>query len=132
MNKVVVLGSINVDMVMETQKLPRIGETILGNAIDYFMGGKGANQAVAVSRIGAKVELFGKVGDDTFGEKALRHLENEKINTAHISVEENIFTGVASIFRINGDNSIVVLPGANMLFEDISTLADCLQKEDIF
>lgn len=132
MSKVIVLGSINVDMVMETERFPQMGETILGNSIDYFMGGKGANQAVAASRVGAESILYGKVGDDTFGQKALSHLKAEKINMAFVSIEKNIFTGVASIFRINSDNSIVVLPGANMLLDQVDDLSGQINKEDIF
>lgn len=132
MKKVFVLGSINIDLVMETERLPRIGETILGQSFDYYMGGKGANQAVACSRMDCEVTLSGCVGDDTFGEKAIDHLRKENVNTDFIKIERNIFTGMASIFRIKTDNSIVVLPGANMLLENIEILSDLIEKEDIF
>lgn len=132
MKKVIVLGSINIDLVMETERLPRIGETILGQSFDYYMGGKGANQAVACSRMDCEVILSGCVGDDTFGEKAIDHLQKENVNTNFIKIERNIFTGMASIFRIKTDNSIVVLPGANMLLENIDILSDLIKKEDVF
>ena len=132
MKKVIVLGSINIDLVMETERLPRIGETILGQSIDYYMGGKGANQAVACSRMGCEVILYGSVGNDTFGEKAINHLKNENINIDYIKKEKNIFTGTASIFRIKTDNSIVVLPGANMLLEETKGLTELIEREDVF
>lgn len=121
MKKVIVLGSINMDMVMETNRLPKIGETLLGETIDYYVGGKGANQAVAASRVGAEVSLIGKIGDDTFGSKVYKHLENEHIDVSAVISEKNIFTGVASIFKLKEDNAIVVLPGANMLLTNIDS-----------
>ncbi|WP_207695346.1 ribokinase [Enterococcus sp. DIV0212c] len=120
MKKVIVLGSINMDMVMETDRLPKVGETLLGESIDYYVGGKGANQAVAAARVGANVSLIGKIGDDTFGSKVYKHLEREKVDVTAVTSEKNIFTGVASIFKLKEDNAIVVLPGANMLLSDIA------------
>ncbi|MGX7203403.1 ribokinase [Enterococcus plantarum] len=132
MNKVIVLGSINMDMVMETDRLPKVGETLLGQSIDYYVGGKGANQAVAAARVGAKVSLIGKIGDDTFGSKVYKHLEQEKIDVSGVTSEKNIFTGVASIFKLKEDNAIVVLPGANMLLQDIETyLTENIKSDDI-
>lgn len=132
MNKVIVLGSINMDMVMETDRLPKVGETLLGQSIDYYVGGKGANQAVAAARVGAKVSLIGKIGDDTFGSKVYKHLEQEKIDVSGVTSEKNIFTGVASIFKLKEDNAIVVLPGANMLLQDIETnLTENVKSDDI-
>ena len=132
MNKVIVLGSINMDMVMETDRLPKIGETLLGESIDYYVGGKGANQAVAAARIGSNVSLVGKIGEDTFGSKVYKHLEKEKIDVSAVTFEKNIFTGVASIFKLKEDNAIVVLPGANMLLNDIDDeLNKKIQAEDV-
>ncbi|MGM0219834.1 ribokinase [Enterococcus sp. AZ126] len=132
MNKVIVLGSINMDMVMETDRLPKIGETLLGESIDYYVGGKGANQAVAAARIGSNVCLVGKIGEDTFGSKVYKHLEKEKIDVSAVTFEKNIFTGVASIFKLKEDNAIVVLPGANMLLNDIDDeLNKKIQAEDV-
>lgn len=133
MNKVIVLGSINMDMVMETDRLPKVGETLLGETIDYYVGGKGANQAVAAARVGADVSLIGKIGGDTFGSKVYNHLKKEKVDVKAITSEKNIFTGVASIFKLKEDNAIVVLPGANMLLEDIEeALREKLESKDIF
>lgn len=132
MNKVIVLGSINMDMVMETDRLPKVGETLLGESIDYYVGGKGANQAVAAARIGADVSLIGKIGDDTFGSKVYKHLENEKVDVSAVTSEKNIFTGVASIFKLKEDNAIVVLPGANMLLSAIEdALNEKIKAEDV-
>ncbi|EOH99960.1 ribokinase [Enterococcus haemoperoxidus ATCC BAA-382] len=132
MNKVTVLGSINMDMVMETDRLPKVGETLLGDSINYYVGGKGANQAVAAARIGVDVALIGKIGDDTFGSKVYKHLEKEKVDVSAVTSEKNIFTGVASIFKLQEDNAIVVLPGANMLLGDINEeLNEKIKAEDV-
>lgn len=133
MKKVVVLGSINMDMVMETDRLPKVGETLLGDTIDYYVGGKGANQAVAAARIGAPVSLIAKIGDDTFGSKVYQHLKEEKIDVEAVSTEKNIFTGVASIFKLKEDNAIVVLPGANMLLNEVdAVINEKTTAQDVF
>ncbi|GGF93607.1 ribokinase [Paenibacillus abyssi] len=113
--RIVVVGSINMDMVINSPTLPVKGETILGE--DYFTvpGGKGANQAVAASRLGAHVVMFGCLGQDQFGQQLLQHLQNEGIVTDNITVLEESPTGVAFIpVTPSGDNCIVVSPGANM------------------
>lgn len=101
------------DMVLTTDRLPVIGETIHGEYIHYMMGGKGANQAVAASRLGISTSLIGCVGNDTFGEKILKHLSEEKLDVSSVRKEDNIFTGIATVFKTNRDNAIVVIPGAN-------------------
>lgn len=131
MGQVIVVGSINIDMVMTADRLPKIGETILGGDMNYFMGGKGANQAVASARMGLPVKMFGSVGDDSFGEKALEHLKSEAVDTSFIRVEENIFTGLATIFSIDTDNSIVVLPGANMLLKIDQDFEEHVGEKDV-
>lgn len=113
MKKIVVLGSLNMDMVLTTERLPLIGETIHGEHIHYMMGGKGANQAVAASRMGIQTSLIGCVGHDTFGEKVLKHLSEENLDVSSVKKEEGIFTGIATVFKVSGDNAIVVIPGAN-------------------
>ncbi|MTD41430.1 ribokinase [Erwinia sp. CPCC 100877] len=133
MKKVVVLGSINMDMVMETDRLPKVGETLLGDTIDYYVGGKGANQAVAAARMGVPVSLIAKIGDDTFGSKVYRHLKQEQIDVEAVSTEKNIFTGVASIFKLKEDNAIVVLPGANMLLNEVdAVINEKTTAQDVF
>lgn len=90
----------------------------MGDEMNYMVGGKGANQAVASARIGAETILIGKVGDDTFGEKLLKHLNSEQVNVESVAVEQNLFSGIASIFKMPSDNAIVVIPGANALVDD--------------
>ena len=119
MKKIVVLGSLNIDMVLTTDRLPMIGETIHGNYIHYMMGGKGANQAVAASRMGIQTSLIGCVGHDTFGEKIIKHLSTENINLSSVKTVEGVFTGIATVFKTSTDNAIVVIPGAN----------DCCDKQ---
>lgn len=113
MIKVVVLGSLNVDMVVATERLPHIGETIHGEHIHYMMGGKGANQAVAASRMGIATSLIGCVGNDPFGEKMLKHLSEESLDISAVKKVDGSFTGIATVFKTNQDNAIVVISGAN-------------------
>lgn len=102
------------DLTMKVKRLPRIGETIHGSSIDYLMGGKGANQAVAASRVfDGQVSMIGCLGKDTFGDKILKHLSSEKLDLSRVQQNEAIFTGMASIFKTEQDNAIVVIPGAN-------------------
>ena len=113
MNKVLVVGSINMDLVVETGHFPAPGETLLGQRFSTFAGGKGANQAVAARRLGAQVTLIGCVGDDAFGRQLLAQLDAEGIDTSHVRVAEEIGTGVAAITVSQAENAIVVVPGAN-------------------
>ena len=133
MNKVVVVGSINMDLVLTTSKLPQIGETIMGEAINYFVGGKGANQAVAASRVGGEVSLIGATGNDIFGKKALNHIENENIATDFIEIFSNVSTGIATVFQLPTDNAIVVTPGANSMLErnHIENGTELIEKADV-
>lgn len=111
---VIVLGSLNMDIVMKTNQLPVIGETLLGEYVDYFIGGKGANQAVAAACTNTATTLIGQVGTDAFGEKILTALKRENL---HLQVTQTaIPTGIAAIFKLPNDNAIVVLPGANADF----------------
>jgi ribokinase len=113
MNKVLVIGSINMDLVVETGHFPAPGETLLGQRFSTFAGGKGANQAVAARRLGAQVTLVGCVGDDAFGRELLAQLDAEGIDTRHVRVVKETGTGVAAITVSQAENSIVVVPGAN-------------------
>lgn len=111
--KITVIGSINMDLVTETRKIPRIGETVLGDSFHTIPGGKGANQAVAAARLGADVTLIGCVGQDAFGEELVRHLSNQGIHMDYVRQISYQSTGIASITISDGDNSIIVVPGAN-------------------
>ncbi len=113
MNKVLVVGSINMDLVVEAGKFPAPGETLLGQRFSTFPGGKGANQAVAARRLGARVAMIGCVGGDAFGRELLGLLEKEGIDTRFVRTAEGISTGVAAITVSQAENSIVVVPGAN-------------------
>ena len=113
MKKIVVVGSLNMDLVIEVDRIPKIGETIKGEEMSYLIGGKGSNQAVAACRLGNEVSMIGCVGKDTFGDKILKHLKEEGVNVDGIKRDEATFTGIATIFKTKSDNSIVVIPGAN-------------------
>lgn len=111
---IVVIGSINTDLVCRTPRIPRGGETILGSDFVTIPGGKGANQAVAAAKLGGDVHFVGRVGDDDFGQRLLNGLKQHKVNTRHVTVTEGVASGVALILvDTKGENSIVVAPGAN-------------------
>ncbi len=113
--QIVVIGSINLDLVASARHIPQTGETVHGHAFQTYFGGKGANQAVAASRLGAAVTMIGKVGTDTFGAGLKRGLRLAGVNTACIEKAEGS-SGVALITTDqSAHNSIVVIPGANGL-----------------
>lgn len=128
MKKIVVVGSVNMDLVMEVDRIPKIGETIKGDEMIYLIGGKGANQAVSACRLGNDVSMIGCVGNDTFGDKILKHLKEEGINVGGVKYDAATFTGIATILKTKEDNSIVVVPGANdfcnkgLIDENIETI----------
>lgn len=111
--KITVIGSINMDLVTSTGRIPKVGETLLGHSFHTIPGGKGANQAVAAARLGADVTMIGAVGDDSFGETLVSHLTNQGIHTENIMKAKGTSTGIASITLSGGDNSIIVVSGAN-------------------
>jgi ribokinase len=115
----VVIGSANTDMVMEVPTLPTHGETVLGNAFQTVSGGKGANQAVALARLGTRpVSFIACVGDDAFGTRALAAYAEDQIDTSCIIVEPGAHSGVACIFVAeDGENAIGVAAGANALLK---------------
>jgi ribokinase len=114
MAKIVVVGSINMDLVVRAPHIPIPGETVLGREFGTFSGGKGANQAVAAARQGADVTLIGRVGADAFGQKLVADLQTDGIDTHYIGMDASVSSGVALItLDAAGQNSIVVAPGAN-------------------
>ena len=113
MGKVVVVGSINVDMVFTSDIRPKAGETVLGKSFSLIPGGKGANQAVAAAKLGAESIMVGCVGHDTNGDFSIDNLNSINVNTGCVDVIHNISTGVANIIVAENDNSIIVIPGAN-------------------
>ncbi len=113
MADIVVVGSLNMDTVVSVPHIPKIGETILATDVNYYGGGKGANQAVAAARLGGRVSMIGKIGKDKNGQTLLDSLKKEGIDTTGIEFSEDI-TGTAFIkVSSRGDNNIVVYPGAN-------------------
>ena len=111
---IVVVGSLNMDLVVRMPQIPRPGETLLGGVFKTFPGGKGANQAVAAARLGAHVTMIGCIGDDGFGKEMRVALESEGIDTTHVLVHPEAATGVALIqVDAQGQNSIAVASGAN-------------------
>ena len=111
---IIVFGSINMDLVVYSDKQPAKGETILGNSFATFQGGKGANQAVAVAKLGLPVSLIGKVGNDVFGDELLENLNRETVDTSMIVRHEGP-SGVAFIyvFEQTSENHIIVISGSN-------------------
>lgn len=111
---IVVIGSINMDMVCRVPHIPVPGETVLGGDVQTIPGGKGANQAVACARLGADVHMIARVGDDDFGQRLLNGLKSHAVHTRYVTLTEGISSGVATItVDDNGENAIVVAPGAN-------------------
>jgi ribokinase len=112
--RIVVVGSINMDLVARVPQLPRPGETVLGTAFSQVPGGKGANQAVAAARLGADVTMIGRVGDDVFGEQLLVSLRRHGVRTEQVQRAANCPSGLALIgVDDSGQNSITVIGGAN-------------------
>lgn len=125
--KTAVVGSINMDMTVTAERIPLKGETLKGDNIFYIPGGKGANQAVAMARLGAEVEMFGCVGDDEAGRKLLCNLKDSGVMTEHIKVVTGADTGLALITVGENDNTIVVVAGAN---NEVSTsYVDSIMEE---
>jgi ribokinase len=109
-----VVGSANVDLTFQTSRLPRPGETLAGQSFHLGFGGKGANQAVMASRLGALVTLIAALGDDGFGRESLRHFQAQGLDAAHILFDGERSTGVAAIVVDDqARNCILVVPGAN-------------------
>jgi ribokinase len=130
---IVIIGSLNMDIVIEADRYPNPGETILGHNARFIPGGKGANQAVAAARLGAKTTMIGAVGSDAFGQELLKALDADGISRNSIKITHGNATGIASIFLSNGDNCIVVVPGANyqILPEEIDKYDDIIRNADI-
>ena len=119
-----VVGGINMDLVVHVPHIPRPGETVQGGDVARFPGGKGSNQAVAASRLGAAVAMLGQVGSDAFGDELLATLKAAGVETEGVCQVAGGVTGVALIsVAPTGENAIVVAPGANMAWDE-TALAD--------
>lgn len=110
---VLVLGSLNMDLVAQVDRLPLPGETLLGSSLVTVPGGKGANQAMAAARLGAEVAMVGRAGDDEFGRELRSHLQAEDINIQSVNVSLQQPSGTALITVAPDNNQIIVVPGAN-------------------
>lgn len=112
--RILIVGSLNMDIVIEMKNMPLIGETVLGKEMTYVPGGKGANQAYAAGKLGGAVTMLGCVGNDSLGLKLKSNIEQSGADGAHIKLLDSKSTGTAVIYvNEKGDNSIVVISGAN-------------------
>jgi ribokinase len=133
--KIVVVGSSNTDMIVKVPRIPKPGETILGGKFSTAAGGKGANQAVAAARAGGDITLIACVGDDMFGELALKGFKADQINAQYVKTDKVEPSGVALIFvDENGENSIAVASGANARLspQDVEAAEDVIKSADIY
>ena len=133
MKKVLVIGSLNMDMTVKVEELPKLGETIFGNDFYESCGGKGANQAVAVSKLGMKTEMIGMVGKDSQGEKLIQNLNKYGIISDNV-IKSDELTGRAIItVDKKGDNNIIVIPGSNFKItkEHIQDKQDVIASSDV-
>jgi ribokinase len=129
--RIVVVGSVNLDLVCSVDRIPRAGETLSGNRFETFHGGKGANQAVAIARLGYPVSMVAKVGDDEFGQRLQQGLETSGVNINAVGVARRTSSGIALISTDGqGQNSIVVIPGANgkLLPKDLEKAGSLLRS----
>ncbi len=131
---VCVVGSINMDLVVRAPRFPRGGETLLGGIFEMHPGGKGANQAVAASRLGAKVSLVGCIGADDWGSEMRGVLAADGLDIHHVRTCEKTHTGIAVITVVpGGENTIVVSPGANAQLspEDVDAASKVIRSADV-
>ncbi|MDY6820732.1 MAG: ribokinase [Deferribacterota bacterium] len=132
-NNIVVVGSSNIDLVIRAERLPKLGETLIGESFKIGFGGKGANQAVMASKLKAGVSMVTKLGSDIFGKETLNNFKNFNINTNYVYFADES-TGVAPIFVDDkGNNFIVIVPGANWLLKpnDVKIARDLIATSNI-
>ncbi|QNO15194.1 ribokinase [Alkalicella caledoniensis] len=131
MGKIIVVGSINMDLLFRTKKRPNLGETVKGIEFAQFPGGKGANQAVAASRLGSQVQMVGSVGKDEYGKILKGHLANEGVHISTIK-EVDDSTGLANIvLDSDGENSIIIIEGANSKVHSTDIDDQLFESDDI-
>jgi len=133
MPRITVVGSINIDFLIETNQMPKKGETVEGKNFSTDFGGKGANQAVTAAKLGAEVHMIGAVGEDEFGQALIDNLENYNINTNHVKVKPKEPSGASFIRLYQGDNSIIYVPGGNSSVtpQDIDEAESTLSASDM-
>jgi ribokinase len=131
MGRVVVAGSINMDVVAIAERHPRVGETVAGTSIKYFPGGKGANQAVAAAKLGAETVLIGRLGSDAFGTELRAFLVSQGVDPSSVTDTADAHSGTAIITLADADNTIVVIPGANGTVSADDVAEPALAKGDV-
>ena len=132
--KVVVVGSFNMDLVVKAGRRPQTGETLMGEEFGMFIGGKGSNQAIAAARLGTDVTMIGRLGTDLFGDTLMTAHAEESICTDYVIRDTEVGTGIASIsIDADGDNSIVLVPQANMRLTvaDIERASESIAAADV-
>jgi ribokinase len=127
---IIVVGSINTDLVAVTKRMPAVGETVIASDFQIHPGGKGANQAVAVARLGYPVRLIGRLGDDAFGAELRTHLQKAGVDITGVSTSDGVSGVAVVVVSERGDNSILVAPGANSKVtpEDLDTNISILRS----
>lgn len=132
MKKILVIGSINKDLVINAPRFPKEGETILGKSFYINNGGKGANQSAAIAKLGGDISILGAVGDDNFGKDLSYSLSSNKVNIDNLIIKKNVSTGIAFITVIeSGANNIIVSQGANALITKEDIKEELINKYDI-
>jgi len=129
-----VVGSFVYDLVAKAPRRPKTGETLIGESFGMFLGGKGANQAIASSRSGASVHMIGRLGNDLFGNQFLEKFSNEGISTDFVVIDDVNGTGVGMpLIDATGDNSIVLIPQANMALsvDDVNNAFEPIASSDV-
>jgi ribokinase len=131
MSTVFVAGSINMDVVARAPRFPKAGETLLGKDLQFIPGGKGANQAVAAAKSGARTALIGRLGRDAFGRRLKTFLARQHIDLKHVTITAKAHTGTAIITVADANNTIVVVSGANALLDQSDVAIPIVQKGDV-
>lgn len=133
MSTIYVLGSLNMDLVIETDKIPVKGETVVGKNFSTCPGGKGLNQAIAAAKLGAKVKMLGAIGYDSFGEIMFNGLKENGVDVSHIKSIKGVSSGIAMIVLYKNDNRIILDLGANLKLqkEDVNSFLKDASKGDI-
>jgi len=132
--KVCVVGSANMDLLSRIPRLPRMGETLIGHSFHMGCGGKGSNQAAMAAKLGAEVTMVTKLGHDPLGDMTFKNYQDLGINTRHVHRDLHNFSGVAPIFVDDeGNNSIVILPGANMALTsaEVDEATESIKSADV-
>jgi ribokinase len=134
MFKITVIGSLVMDQVIKLKKFPKEGDTLFGDEINYYLGGKGANQAFALTRLGADTEMIGMVGDDNFGKAFIETFKEAGTKVSNIMISSKVGTSIASILsNYQAENKIVVMHGANFEFneKELKKVESVLKNSDL-